>query len=104
VARFHHVGVPTHQPHPKETYISGAKVYITNPADHPYRFEFLRFEADGPMPAVLQKGPHVAYMVDEIDAAIRGEQVIVQPFDASRTLRVAFILKDGVAIEVMQSK
>jgi len=30
--------------------------------------------------------------------------VIVRPFDASRTLRVAFILKDGVAIEVMQSK
>jgi len=104
VAEFAHVGVPTHKKQPKETYIAGAKVHITNPDDHPYRFEFLRFEAGSPLPEALQKGPHIAYMVDNLDAALKGEKVIVPPFDATPTLRVAFILKDGVAVEVMQSK
>jgi len=104
VAQFHHVGVPTRARKPKAVYIDGAKVHITDPGDHPYRFEFLRFEPGSPMPEALQKGPHVAYMVDDIDAALKGEKVIVPPFDATPRLRCAFILKDGVAVEVMQAK
>jgi len=104
VARFHHVGVPTTTRRPKEQHLEGGKVYITNPDDHPYQFEFLRFEKGTPLPEALQKGPHVAYMVDSVDAALKGEQVVLPPFDATPTLRVAFIMKDGVLVEVMQQR
>jgi len=104
VAQFHHVGVPTRARQPKEVYIEGAKVHITSPDAHPYRFEFLRFEPGSPMPEAIQKGPHIAYMVDDIDAALKGEKVIVPPFDATPSLRCAFIVKDSVAVEVMQAK
>jgi len=104
VAQFHHVGVPTTTPQPNEQYVAGAKVHITDAEGHPYRFEYLRFEAGSPMHEAVQKQVHIAYRVDDLEAALKGEKVIVPPFDATETLRVAFILKDGVPVEVMKSK
>ena len=103
MATFHHVGVPTTEPHDGETYIEGGKVHITDPEIHPYRFEHLRFEADSPLPEVMQTSPHIAYMVDDLAAAMAGEEVLLEPFEPMDGLRVAFIVKDGVILEVMQS-
>lgn len=104
MAQFHHVGVPSKEKHAGEQYLAPAKVYITDPEKHPYRFEFLRFEKDTPLPKDLRSGPHVAYKVDDLDAALEGEQVVIPPFEPMPTLRVAFIRKDGVLVEVMQEK
>ncbi|MBE3123881.1 MAG: hypothetical protein IMZ65_03680 [Planctomycetes bacterium] len=99
---YHHIGVPSKLKRPGETYLEAGKIYITNPDDHPYRFEFLRFEPGSPLPDVLQRGQHVAFTVDDIQAALQGETVIMPPFDPMPSLRVAFILKDGVVLELMQ--
>jgi len=104
VAKYCHVGVPTKKVQPKEIYIEGGKVYITNPDEHPYKFEFLRFEAGSPLHKDVQTKTHIAFEVENLDAALKGEKVIVQPFDATPALRVAFIVKDGVVIELMQTK
>jgi hypothetical protein len=104
VSTFHHVGVPSKTQRPGETYLEGGKVYITDPGKHPYGFEFLRFEPGTPLPKHLQTQTHVAFMVDNVDAALKGEKVVLPPFDATPTLRVAFIVKDGVLIEVMQQR
>ena len=54
------------------------------------------------MPQICRTQPHAAFMVDDLDAALEGQDVVVEPFDATETLRVAFI-KDGDAlIELMQ--
>jgi hypothetical protein len=102
VARFSHVGVPTKKKQKQETYVEGAKVYITDPGASPFAFEYLRFEKGSPMPKKLQTEPHIAYEVDDLAAALKGRKVLVKPFDAMPTLRVAFIEVDGVAVEVMQ--
>lgn len=103
MAVFHHVGVPTKTRQPNEIFIAGGKVHITDASAHPYRFEHLRFEPDSPMPEILKNRPHIAYMVDDLSAALAGEEVILQPFDATPELRVAFIVKDGMPVEVMQA-
>jgi hypothetical protein len=102
VAQFHHVGVPVSTKQPKETYLEGGKVSITDPGANPYRFEYLRFEPGSPLPEIMQKNPHVAYMVDDLGAALEGEKVILPPFDPMPGLRVAFVVKDGVVVELMQ--
>ncbi len=103
-AQFHHFGVPTSEARENENYIEGAKVYVTDPEAHPFRVEFLRFEADTPMAAEVVNNPHAAFLVDSLDAALVGKQVIIPPFDATETLRCAFI-KDGEAvIEVMEKR
>ena len=102
--QFHHLGVPVDSTQENETYIEGGKVYITDPETHPYRVEYLRFEADSPMPQDVQTKAHAAFVVDSIDAALQGQNVIIDPFDATDTLRVAFINDHGAIIELMEEK
>jgi hypothetical protein len=103
VAKFCHVGVPVKKKRPGEMFIAGAKVHVTDPAANPFSFEYLRFEKGSPMPKKIQQEPHVAYEVKNLKAALQGQEVIVPPFDATPTLRVAFIVQDGLAIELMQN-
>ena len=99
---FHHVGLPTHEPQRNETYVSDTKVWVTDPADHPYRVEFLRFEDDSPVTGPLREQPHVAYRVDDMSTALEGKKIIQEAFSPMPGLSVAFILEDGAVIEFMK--
>lgn len=99
---FHHIGLPTSQPQPNETYIADTKVWVTDPADHPYRVEFLRFEADSPVTGPLREMPHIAYRVDDIAPHLAGEEIIYEPFEPMPGLTVAFIKKHGAVVEFMK--
>lgn len=101
-ATFHHFGVPTTTPQPGETYLEGARVYITDPEASAYRIEFLRFEEGSPMPEDLMKKNHAAYVVDSLEAALEGKQVVIPPFEPMASLRCAFIYDGDALIELMQ--
>lgn len=103
MSTFHHFGVPTQTKQDNETYLEGAKVYITDPESHPYKVEFLRFEEDTPMHKDIVNKPHAAFMVADIKAAMEGQDVIVEPFDVTESLRVGFINDNGAVIELMQT-
>ena len=100
--RFHHVGIITDQIQPGEIYVAATKVHVTNPADHPHRVEYLRFEPDSPVSGPVRDQPHMAFAVDDLEAEIAGERVLLGPFRAMEGLRVAFILRDGAVFEFMQ--
>ncbi|TFG45007.1 MAG: hypothetical protein E4H40_08760 [Candidatus Brocadiia bacterium] len=100
---FHHFGVPVDVKQENEIYIEGAKVFITNCESHPYRIEFLRFEKDSPLPEDVKNNSHAAFLVDDLQAALEGKNVIIEPFDATETIRTAFINDNGAVIELMQT-
>jgi hypothetical protein len=100
--RFHHVGVITDQVQPGEIYVAETKVHVTNPADHPCWVEYLRFEPDSPVTGPVREQPHMAFAVDDLDAEIVGEQLLLGPFRAMEGLRVVFLLRDGAVFELMQ--
>ena len=98
------VGAGEHAPHANESYIADAKVYVTAPEQHPYRVEFLRFELDSPLPEEVRTTPHAAFLVDDLEAALEGEEVLIAPFDATAELRCAFIVDGPAVIELMERK
>jgi hypothetical protein len=100
---FHHIGIPTSFKRDNETYLEDAKLYITDVADNEYNIEWLRFEEGSPMPEILKTTAHVAYMVDDLEKAMKGKQTLLAPFEPMEGLRVAFILDDGAPIEFMQT-
>lgn len=100
--QFHHIGLPTDESHPGEYFVEDTKVWVTDPRKHPYKVEYLRFESDSPVKGPVRDLPHVAYRVDDIHEAIKGENVILEPFQPSPNFTVAFMLKDGAVIEYMQ--
>lgn len=99
---FHHVGIPSDQVRSGETYLEGGRVYVTDAAVSPYRIEWLRFEPNSPMPLELKSGPHVAYLVDNLDRAMAGKTVILEPFVPMPGLRVGFVNDDGAIVEFME--
>ena len=101
---FHHFGVPVDATQENEIYIEGAKVYITDAEAHPFRVEYLRFEPGSPMHPDVQTKPHAAFMVDSLEETLKGRNVIIEPFDATETLRCAFINDNGAVIELMEEK
>jgi hypothetical protein len=102
-SRFDHVGIVTEDRHSGESWVESTRVWVTNPRDHPYNVEFLRFEPDSPVVGALRTQPHVAYRVDDVGAAIEGRNVLLEPFDVGEGLiRVAFVDVDGAIVELMQ--
>ena len=101
-SQFHHFGVPTSVKSEAETFLEGAKVYITDPETHPFRVEFLRFEADSPMPEALKTTCHAAFIVSNLDEALAGKTVLIPPFDATDKLRCAFVTDGDALVELMQ--
>ncbi len=103
-AKFHHFGVPTTARAENEIFIEGAGVHVTDPESHPYRIEFLRFEPDSQMPNVLKTKCHAAFMVESLQDALKDQNVLIAPFDATDTIRVAFITDGDALIELMETK
>ena len=100
--KFHHIGIPTTETHEGEEYMEGGKLFYTDPEASEYRIEWLRFDADSPMPKELQEHPHAAFMVDDIKTAIEGKSVLIEPFEVFPGLTIAFIMEDTAPIELMQ--
>jgi hypothetical protein len=100
---FDHVGVPTAEPRDSEMYVPATRVWVTNPLDSPHRIEYLRFEADSPVPGPVRDLPHMAFRVDDLDREIEGAEVLLGPFQATASLRVVFVRKDGAVFEYMEN-
>jgi hypothetical protein len=64
--------------------------------------EWLRFEPDAPAPDLVKTVPHVAFVVDDLPAAIENKQVIIAPNSPSPGVTVAFIVDNGAPIEFLQ--
>lgn len=105
---FDHIGIPTTVPQPGESWVEFSRVWVTNPRTHPQRIEYVRFETvpevskDQPGMWKLIHWPHVAYRVEDLRAAIAGEELLLGPFDPGGFGEVAFIHKDGAIVEYME--
>ncbi len=100
--KYDHMGIPTTEEKKWSAYVEGGKVHITDAAAHPYGVEWLKFEPGSPMPELIQKVAHVGFEVEDLDQALKGANVIVEPFFAMEGLRCAFVEEDGAPVELIQ--
>jgi hypothetical protein len=98
---FNHVGIPTTVQQENEIYIEGMKLFLTDFNLSPNRIEFLRFEEGSTMPEILKTHAHIAYEVPNMESAMEGQKVILDPFQGGEGLMCSFIEEEGVAIELM---
>lgn len=100
--KFHHHGIPVNHPIPGERHIPHLKMYVAGFPESPYGIEWMRFEADCPLPELVKTVPHLAFVVDNIEEALQGKNVITPPNPPSEGVVVAMIEDNGAPIEVMQ--
>lgn len=102
--KYHHIGIPTSEIRPGERYIEHLKMYVSGFEESPYGIEWMRFEEDCPLPRLVKEIPHVAFQVDDLEEAIRGKNVIIQPNSPSKGITVAFIEDQGAPVEFLEIK
>ena len=100
--RYHHTGVPTDEPHAGEHYLPAYRLWVSGFPESPYGVEWMRFEAGSPVPELVRKVPHVAFEVDDLDAALVGKVVLSAPASPSPGVRAAMIVDDGCPIELIE--
>ena len=102
--RFEHIGIVTTEKRAGERFVPATRVWVTDFTKHPYRVEWLRFEPDSPVTGPVREMPHVAYRVDDIEAAGKGMKVLLEPFDAGPRLAAFYQAPDGAVIEFVRYK
>ena len=100
--RYHHIGIPTNKPLPKEDYSPEYKMTASGYYKNPYGIEWINFDSDCPLPELVKKVPHIAFVVDNIEAAITGKNVIIEPNSPAEGVTIAFIEVNGAPVEFLQ--
>jgi len=100
--KYHHLGVPTKEKHDGEVYLKEFKVYVSGYDTSPYKIEWMRYEKDSPINELVKTVPHIAFEVDDLDAAIKGKEILIEPNSPSPGIMVAFIVDKGAPIEFLQ--
>lgn len=99
---FHHLGIPTSHDIKEGTYSSNVKMY-TKDNNGKFRVQWHFFEEDSPLHPLIKEVPHVAFKVKDLQKAIKGEEVILGPYEPIDDYYVAIINDSGVPIELIQT-
>ena len=100
--RFHHVGVPTSEPRPGESYLPDLKLHCTDQEANPFGVQWMRYDEDCPLPEIVKTSPHIAFEVDDLAAELEGRQVLIPPNCPSPGVTVAFVLFQGLPVEFLE--
>jgi hypothetical protein len=100
--RYHHVGIPTTVPREGERYLPHLKVHVSGYESSAYGVEWMRFDADCPLPELVKTIPHVAFEVDDLQGAIAGKELLIPPTSPAEGVTVAFVVENGAPVEFIQ--
>ncbi len=100
--RYHHLGIPTQTPRAGERYLAEYRMYVSGFETSPYGIEWMRFEADSPVSELVRTVPHIAFEVDDLDAAAQGLELMGPISSPSPGVRVAMIVDNGAPVELIE--
>lgn len=102
--KYHHLGIPTVDKMEGEEYLKDYKIYHCGYDRSEFGIEWMRFEEDCELPEIVKTMPHIAFEVEDINEALKGRNVIIEPNSPSDGNIVAFIEENGVPVEFIQTE
>jgi hypothetical protein len=100
--RFHHVGIPSRKPRSGETFLEDYGMHVSGFDTSPFGIEWMRFEEGSPVSELVRTVPHVAFEVDDIEAALAGLGVEADISSPSVGVRAAMIEHNGAPVELIE--
>ena len=100
--RYHHVGIPTTQRRPGEVHLKNYGLHVSGFSTSPYGIEWMRFDATSPISELVRTVPHVAFQVDDLDAAVKNCTLIGEISRPSKGVRAAMIIDNGAPVELIE--
>ena len=100
--KFSHMGIPTTGEKNWDGFYEPGKIHYTDFSKDEFGIEWIKCDEDSPMPEMFQTVAHVAYLVDNIEDALVGREILVETFSPGEGVRVAFIVHNGSPVEFME--
>jgi hypothetical protein len=102
--RFHHLGIPVKKKIKNETCIPELGIAVQGFDSSPFGIEWMRFEKECSIPALIRDVPHIAFEVDDLDAELARHRfrILTKPNSPSPGVRVAMIEHNGAPIELIE--
>ena len=100
--KYHHIGIPTDIEMDGERHLPGLGMHVSGFGSSPFGVEWMRFDPGSPVNELIRRQPHIAFVVDDLDRAIEGKELIGEPSSPMGGVRVAMIKHNGMPIELMQ--
>ena len=100
--KFNRIRIPTSSRFEGEIDIPHLKMTVSDRENNPFGIQWQRYWPDAPYPALVKTVTHVAFEVDDLEAVIKGQTILIPPNSPSEGLVVAFIEVNGAPVELMQ--
>lgn len=102
--KYHHIGIPTTEKMPNEKYLPEFRFYVSGFESSPFGIEWMRFEEESPIDDLIQRVPHIAFEVEDLDAELREHnfKIITMPNSPGDGVRVAMIEHNGAPVELIE--
>ncbi|MCX7056389.1 MAG: hypothetical protein NTZ79_04135 [Proteobacteria bacterium] len=100
--RYHHCGIPRVAAWEREIRVPHLKLAYLPGKYNAYGVELLRFEEGNPNPDVIKYVPHVAFEVDDMNAAMLGEKLIYGPNRETPGIAVSMIEVADTTVEFIE--
>jgi len=99
--KYNHIGIPTIERFKGEIDLPDLKMTVSDHDNNAFGIQWQRYWENAPYPDVVKTVPHVAFEVEDLDAALKNQKVIIAPNSPREGLMVAFIEVNGAPIELM---
>jgi hypothetical protein len=100
--RYHHLGIPTTVPRKGEVHLADLKIHVSGFRASPFGIEWMRFEPGGEVSELVRTVPHVAFEVDDLEAALAAVGATAEITSPSKGVRVAMIEDNGAPVELIE--
>jgi hypothetical protein len=102
--KYHHLGIPTNQVMPGEVYLPDFKLYVSGFDTNPFGIEWMRYEKESPVDQLIQKVPHLAFEVSDLDKELADHdlKILTPPNSPTSGIRVAMIEHNGAPVELIE--
>ena len=100
--KYHHTGILTQSPKEGEVYLEEFDIYCTDHESNPYGIQWMRYGDKCRLPGLVKEVTHVAFEVDDLEEALQGKEVIIEPNSPSEGVLVAFIVENGAPVELLE--
>lgn len=100
--RYHHMGIPTTVARSGEVHLPHLKVHVSGFDTSPFGIEWMRFDPGCAVSDLVRTVPHIAFEVDDLEAALAGLGLTAEITSPSAGVRVAMIEDGGAPVELIE--
>jgi hypothetical protein len=84
------------------TRLDRLRISCTDHESSLFGIQWMQYDDDCSVPALVRAVAHVAFEVNDLQAALNGKKVIIPPNSPSPGVMVAFIEEAGAPVELLQ--